>query len=262
MREIWELPGPSGRKRVIRAALVVGLVWPLVVLPVLGWIVLRPKPVPPTPPDRELTIGEQLAAVLVSNQLSSGYTTLEHRVTTQLARFEVTETVQGTTGNSIGSVTSGGESAQLLSTGGQVYLRGGSAFWSTIGVPTRFTGWVGVGNRLGALTFPLARAAAALIPGPGSRVDTADPEPNVELYRNGDMTAHLTVHGVTSLRVGDRSARTSSSADVSGPLAAAVAEAGSGAGTLNGISGALSVSEPAPAPGAAPAPAPEPDASP
>lgn len=245
MRETWELPGLSGKKRMIRAALVVGLVWPLVVLPVVGWMVLRPKPVPPPPPDRELSIGEQLAAVMASNRLSAGYATLKHQVTTPVARFDVIETAQGTTGDSIGTVTSGRESGQLLSAGGQVYFRGSSAFWSTIGVPTAFTGWVSVGNQLGAIPFPLAKAAAGLLPGRQSRIDTVNPSPNVAVYRNGDVTAQLTAQGVIGLSVGDRSAQTSASGDVAGVLASAIAEAGASSGTLNGVSGALTVSEPA-----------------
>lgn len=249
---MWELPGSTVKTKMIQAAVVVGLVWAVVAVPLTVWLAAREEPAPPPPPERELTVTEQLAATLISERLSQGYVTLVHPVTTPVARFEVTETVQAASGDAVGTVVSGGESAELLVASGSTFLRGNSAFWSTIGVPTAFVGWVDVGNQLGRIQFPLAEAVAGLAPSPQSRIETETPDPSIAVYRNGDVTAQLVAEGVVQLSVGDREATISRAQDSTAQLETAAVEAAV-AGKLDGTSGGLTVSEPPPPP-----PAPEP----
>lgn len=255
MREIWELPGATTRTKLIRATVVIALVWACVALPLTLWLTLREEPAPPPPSQRVLTVAEQLGLTLASQGLQTGYVKLEHEVITPVARFQVEETVQAASGDSVGTVSSNGETAQLLVAAGTVFLRGDSAFWSTLGVPTAFIGWVDIGGQLGRIPFPLTEAAAALVPGPQSRIDTANPDGPIAVYRNEDVTADVTGVGITSVTVADRSATVGTKVpDATAQLNTATAEAAD-PGRLDGTSGGLTVIEPA-APPPSPPPAP------
>ena len=245
MREIWELPGSTVMTKVIRSSVVLGLVWALVSVPLMVWLATRTEPAPPPPPDRDLTVTEQLAATMISERLSQGYVTLTHQVTTPVAKFEVTEIVQAASGDAIGKVTSGAETAELLVAGDSTFLRGNSAFWSTIGIPTAFAGWVDIGNQLGRIQFPLAQVVAALAPSPQSRIMTDTPDPSIAILRNGDVTAQLVAQGVVQLSVGERTAASSRAEDTTAQLQTAITEAAA-PGRLDGTSGGLTVSAPAP----------------
>ena len=253
VREMWELPSSTVKTKLIRSGVVLALVWALVAAPLTVWLAVRTEPAPPPPPDRELTVTEKLAATLVSERLSQGYITLTHQVTTPVAKFEVTEAVQAASGDSIGTVKSGSETAELLVAAGSTFLRANSAFWSTSGVPTSFVGWVDIGNQLGRIQFPLKEAVAGIAPSPQSRIETATPDPSIAVYRNGNVTAQLVDKGVVQLSVAERTATSSRAEDTTARLQTAITEV-EVPGRLEGTSGGLTVSEPAPAPPPPPAP--------
>ncbi|QSM41627.1 hypothetical protein IN842_14870 [Mycobacteroides abscessus subsp. abscessus] len=246
MREMWELPGLTLKQKAARSGLVIALVWALAAVPLVAWLVLRDPVLPPPPPERELSVMELAAVADARSELSNGYVHVESQVTTAVARFEVTETVQAATGDSIGKVRSGAESADLLVAANLVYLRGNSSFWASIGVPTAFEGWVNVGALFGDIAFPLRTATAALLPGPQARVENTVPGSTQTVYRAEKATAVFTAAGVISITLNGRTAKiTSGAADVTGPLSGARAET-AGAGRLIGSSGAWTVAEPAP----------------
>lgn len=252
MREMWELPGRSAKDMAIRTAVVVALVWALIAVPLTAWLVLRDPEVPAPPQLRELSVMEQ-AAVTNSGRalLHAGYVEVRGQVTTPTARFTVTQTVQTTSGDSIGKVTSGSESADLLVASNTTYLRGNAAFWSTVGVPTSFGGWVEVGTTLGGIAFSLNSAIDALRPGPAARVVTAESDKSFATYRTDQASAKFSQAGISSITYAGRTVDVGErSDDVGGPLAAARSGL-AGAGKLAGTSGALTVSEP-------PRPAPKP----
>ncbi len=248
MREMWELPGRSLKQNAARGAVVIGLVWAFVALPLTLWLGLRePEPKPPAP-QRELSVMEFAAVSAARNALGAGFVRVDSQVNTSVARFEVSETIQAATGDSIGKVKSGVESADLHVSSGTVFLRGGSAFWSTIGVPTAFDGWVNVGKAFGDIAFPLRDAAAALAPSAQSRVDSVESGPSQTIYRTEKAAATFTSLGASSLTFNGRTAKIQvGGQDSSGALSAAHSEA-AGAGKLTGTSGALTVSEPGPPP--------------
>ncbi|SIM03848.1 Uncharacterised protein [Mycobacteroides abscessus subsp. abscessus] len=246
MREMWELPGLTLKQKAARGGLAIALVWALAAVPLVAWLALRDPVLPPPPAERELSVMELAAVADARSELSNGYVHVESQVTTAVARFEVTETVQAATSDSIGKVRSGVESADLLVATNLVYLRGNSSFWASIGVPTAFEGWVNVGALFGNIAFPLRTATAALTPGPQTRVENTAPGIAQTVYRSEKATAIFTAAGVISITINDRTAKINTgAADVSGPLSGARAEV-AGAGRLIGSSGAWTVTEPAP----------------
>ena len=256
MRDMWELPGPTAKTRLTRAAVVIGLVWAIIAVPLTAWLVLRTPPAPPEPAQRELSVMESAAVSSATGALKTGVVQVSGRIDSHLARFEVAQNVQTASGDSIGKVNSGQESADLLVTGGNVLLRGDSSFWSSVGVPTAYRGWVNVGDLLGPIAFPLDKATAALAQGPSSRIDNSASTGDTIVYRTDTASAGFTAKGLSSVTFGDRTVQVKFGADdVTGPLAAARNDAGAAA-KLTGTSGALTVSEPPrprPAPGPAPA---------
>lgn len=248
MREIWELPGPSMQQRLIRGVMAVALVWALVAVPLTLWLAVRERPAPPPPPDRALSVMEQSAVTSAIDELSTGFVRVVHQVHTPSTRFDVTETVQTDTGDAVGTVTSGSQTAELLVAGGTTYLRGGSAFWSTFGVPTSFGGWVVVDGMLGELAFPLAEVVDDLALSPDARVQTPEAGAEELVYESGEATAVFTPDGVIDITAGERSARVEgNAADASAQLNAGRADSAV-AGRLEGVSGAMTVTEPLPPP--------------
>lgn len=249
MREMWELPGPSAGTRALRAARDLGLAWAVVAVPLTLWLALRTPPEPPAPAHRSLSVMENAAAHGGTQELSHELVSLSSTVVSATARLEVSETADVARGFSHGSVRSGTQSAELLVFGGRVLLRGGAAFWSTVGVPTSEPGWIEVGDRLGTIPFPVAQASAALEPGPGAVVDFTSPGAAAMTFRNGALVAEFTNTCLAMLTLGDRTAKVARpSVDELAALTSAPFDRIGDTAKLVGTSGALTVS-PIPPPG-------------
>jgi len=250
VREMWELPEPSLGTKAVRAATVIALVWAVAAVPLVLWLTLRTPPAAPPPPQRELSTMERAAVHLAGQELSTSPVTLTSTVTSAAARLEVEETVDIARGVSVGQVRSGSQTAEMMTLGDKVMLRGNAAFWSTVGVPTSEPGWIEVGDRLGAIPFPLRAAIAALEPGDEARVDTAPGDGATMIFRNGTLTAGFTGATVVSLTADERTAAvTPPVSQLRSRLAAVAGDAPAAAGTLTGTSGALTVAAvPAPPP--------------
>lgn len=255
MREMWELPGPSARARALQAVQIVGLVWALVAVPLTIWLVLRTPPAPPPPATRHLSVMENAAVSISARSLANSQVSLSSTVDSAAARLEVKETVDVVRGIAHGTVQSQSQSAELLTLGDRVLLRGSAAFWATIGVPTNDPDWIEVGDRLGAISFPIAQALKALAPGPDAVVDYPAADASEMTFHAGNLAADFTASGLTQLTMGSRSAKVArpSASDVTALNAAPVDHVGDVA-KLVGNSGALTVAPlpapPPPAPGA------------
>lgn len=252
MREMWELPAPRAGVRIVRAGLVLALVWAAAAVPLTLWLALRTPPVEPPPQQRSLSVLETAAVHYAGQSLTNTAVELSSTVVSASARLEVDQAVDFARGVSYGKVRSGSQSADLLTSGDRVLLRGTPAFWSTVGVPTSDPGWVEVGDRLGAIPFPLGEAIEALTPAPDAVVDSADPGTAAMTFRNGGLVAVFSDTGVVELTVGERTAEVSRPGkDTLSKLASAPLSQIDKAAKLTGISGALTVSatpEPPPPP--------------
>lgn len=258
MREMWQLPKTSVRKRALRLLLAAAILWAVVALPVTAWLLTRNPPPPPPPAQRALTVIDAAAVRYGADALRSEPVTLTSTAVSPAARLEVSETVDPVRGISHGSVASMSQTAELLVVGDRVLLRGAPAFWSTLGVSTSETGWVEVGDKLGVIPFPLMQSAAALSTAPQARIDTpADPS-DPTTYRNGALTAVFGDGGLVSLSLGDRTASIALPKGDELSKLASVALPGSNTpiATLTGTVGALSIAPPPPPPGAPAPPAP------
>ncbi|WP_157680280.1 hypothetical protein [Mycobacterium dioxanotrophicus] len=254
MREMWELPRPSAGSRATRVVLTLALVWATVAVPLTVWLALRTPPPEPVPATRTPSVLEAAALRYAGQTLSTGPVTLASTVTTATARLEVQETADPSHAVSYGKVRSGTQTAELLVIGTRVLLRGDSAFWSSVGVPTAEPGWIEVGDRLGRIPFPLSEAITALgadkvevnTPAAGSDTMTA---------RIGNLVADFNAAGVSALTVRGRSAAVTRAPADAPARVSAVAGSDPAAAKLVGASGSLTVSAP-PAPEPPPVPAP------
>lgn len=205
MREMWQLPRTSVWGRARKTATVVALAWALVAVPLTLWMAMRAPAPAPTPAQRPLTAIESAAVRYGAQALLRNPVTITYTVTSPMAQLQVEETIDPTRGISHGEVRSGSQTAELLAVDGRVLLRGGSAFWSTLGVPTAEKDWIDIGDRLGTrVTFPLAQAADALVPGPESRIDSAPEGATTTTFRNPTVVAVFGSEGITTLTLSDR----------------------------------------------------------
>lgn len=254
MREIWELPKPGWKKRLSAVALVLALVWAAAAIPLTIWQALRPVKVE-VPAERPLSVMELAAVRYAGQALSTAPVTLSSVVESAAARLEVEETSDAARSVSYGRVrsSSGGQTADLIAVGDRVLLRGGSAFWSSVGVLTPETGWIEVGDRLGVIPFPLASTVSELQDSPETQVDTPAADATEMTFSSGVMAATFTDAGVTALTYDGRAATlTAAPRDARSRVAAVTAESRNEFPKLVGASGALTVSLP-PEPAEAPA---------
>lgn len=257
MREMWQLPKKSLRSRAWLILKVVTIVWAVMAVPITIWLSGRTTPPPPLAPERSLTAVDSAATRYASQALLSQPVTLTETVVTPLAQLRVEQTVDIGRGVRHGVVRSGSQTAELLSVGDKVLLRGPAPFWASLGVPTAEPGWVQVDDKLGAsLLFPLAQAAAALLSGPQALMDNTADASAPATYRNGSLTAVIDADGVTTLTLGNRTAAVARpSGDALAKLVASPPPGwDAGPAALTGTGGALTVTPagPPPPPGEAP----------
>jgi hypothetical protein len=206
---------------------------------------------------RELSVIERTAVRYGAQSLSTVPVSLSSTVISAAARLNVEQIADATHAVCYGQVRSGSQRAELLVVGDRVMLRGESAFWATVGVPTSDPGWIEVGDRLGTIPFPLSDALASLDPVPDSRVDIPGSAAEKMTFHNGNVIAQFTEAAIVELTVGERSAKLAHAPGDAVPRIAAAASTAVPAAKLIGTSGALTVSA-TPNPALPPAPAAEP----
>ena len=244
MREMWQLPKKSLRSRAWRILKIAALLWAAVALPLTLWLTLRTPTPTPAPTQRPLTTIEAAAVRYGSQALLTQPVALTSTVTSPMAQLQVEETVDPARGVIRGGVRSSSQTAELLVVADRVLLRGGSGFWASLGVPTAESGWVDVGDRLGAaVPFPLSQAAAALATGPQALMDSAPEGSTSATFHNGTLTAVFGDDGLTSITHGERTATVSHpNSDALAKLAASPPpDWDKAVATLSGSGGALTV---------------------
>ena len=210
MREMWQLPKKSLRSRAWHILKLAALLWAIVALPLTVWLAQRITPPPSPPAQRALTPMEAAAVRYGAQVLLTQPVNLTSTVTSPMAQLQVEETVDPARGVIRGTVRSSSQKAELLVVADRVLLRGGSGFWASLGVPTAESGWVDVGDRLGAaVPFPLSQAAAALATGPQALMDSAPEGSTSATFHNGTLTAVFGDDGLTSITRGERTATVS-----------------------------------------------------
>lgn len=257
MREIYELPNTSIKKKAATAALAAVAVWALVAIPLTLWLGMRAPDVVPPAAQRDLSVMEKAEVDSAANAFDVGYSQIISDAVTPAAKFTVTQTVRASDQATYGKITSGNQSAELYVPGnsdGSVYLRGNAAFWSVIGVPTSFAGWVNVGDKLGGIVFPLNDAVLGLIGvNPAARIAVTESTPDqMVLLATPHISAKFGTSGITEITLDGRTATVQipTGADVeivggavTGQLATAQQQL-AGAAQLTGTSGALTVTVP------------------
>jgi len=207
---MWQLPKKSLRSRAWHILKLAALLWAIVALPLTVWLAQRITPPPSPPAQRALTPMEAAAVRYGAQVLLTQPVALTSTVTSPMAQLQVEETVDPARGVIRGTVRSSSQTAELLVVADRVLLRGGSGFWASLGVPTAESGWVDVGDRLGAaVPFPLSQAAAALATGPQALMDSAPEGSTSATFHNGTLTAVFGDDGLTSITRGERTATVS-----------------------------------------------------
>jgi hypothetical protein len=242
----------------VRAILVLAMVWAVTAVPLTLWLALRERPAGSPPPlMRELSVMERAAVRYGAQSLSTAPVSLSSTVISAAARLDVEQIADAAHAVSYGQVRSGSQHAELLVVGDRVMLRGESAFWATVGVPTSDPGWIEVADRLGTIPFPLSDALASLDPVPDSRVDSPAPAAEKMTFHNGNVVAQFTEAAIVEVTVGERSAKLGQAPGDAVPRIAAAASTPVSAAKLIGTSGSLTVSA-TPNPALPSAPAAEP----
>lgn len=255
MREMWQLPKRSVWSRLRKFLTVAGLVWAVAAVPLTLWLVDRNPTPPPAAAWRPLTAIEDSAVRYGAQSLRTEPVSLVSTVTSPMAQLRVEETVDPVRLVSVGVVRSGSQTAEFLAAGGRVLLRGGAAFWSTLGVPTAGRGWVDVGDRLGVrVAFPLDQAAAAMVPGSQMTISTTGDVTSSSVVRNGTVNTVFGKDGISAITLSERTATVSRPDGEALAKLAASPSPGWDAevSVLAGSGGSLTVSPPTPAPPGSP----------